>query len=623
MAQSPRGAGLDGYLRPVGGRAYTSPALRGNSLPNRSAERGRARAQQESAIFPSMVETALVLSKTLPSWLDRAGKRPVLAILILVVVGWLPAALMLPPLDRDESRFAEASRQMVETGNYVDIRFAQSARYKKPIGIYWLQAASAKLLGSRWQSSIRTYRLPSLAGGLLSLLFLYGLARGIAPPRTAILGSLLLGSSLLVAAESDIATTDAALLACVVAVQAALLRVYLSARGQKAPAPRLLVLGGWAALAAGVLLKGPVIVAVAGVSVVAVSLWDRDWRWLRETRPAAGMALAIFLVAPWAIAIGFASHGAFYQQSLGQDFAAKLLGGEESHGAPPGYYLAFASVTFWPAILLLLPALGFALANRGNPAVRYLLVWSGAVWLLFEIVPTKLPHYVLPAYPALALLAALWASGTQSLAERPWMRVLRFISSAQFAVVALALAAVCVVLPLRFGGTIGWEVPAGEVFALAAAVAAVVLLLRRRLEWAAAFGIVSALTFYLVLALAVVPQLHALWLSPGAAQLVAAHREAGGPPIVLDGYAEPSLVFLLGADTRIESRRTAGAVSVRAGGLALVEDRVRGTFLSDVQRMGGHAAAQGSVSGFDYSTGREQRLTLFRITRTSSGHPKT
>ncbi|HEY3779224.1 MAG TPA: glycosyltransferase family 39 protein [Rhizomicrobium sp.] len=561
-----------------------------------------------------MAEATLVLSKPVPSWLERAGRRPILVIMVLVVVGWLPAALMLPPLDRDESRFAEASRQMVETGNYIDIRFAQSSRYKKPVGIYWLQAASAKLLGPLWQRSIWPYRLPSFVGGILSLLILYGIARSIAPPRTALLAPLLLGSTLLLAAESDIATTDAALLACVVAVQAVLLRVYLSARGREAPS-RALVFGGWAALGMGVLLKGPVILAVAGVTVLAVSLWDRDWRWLRGTRPATGLALAIVIVAPWAIAIGFASHGAFYQQSLGHDFAAKILGGEESHGAPPGYYLALATATFWPASLLLLPALGSAISNRGDPAVRYLLAWSGAVWLLFELVPTKLPHYVLPAYPALALLAALWAGRPQSQAESRGAAILRVASCALFAIATIAMTAACIELPRRFGGTVGWPLPAGAALALGAALAAVILLLRRRPELAASFGIVSALVLYLLLAFAVVPQLDALWLSPRAAELIASHRRAGDPPVVLDGYLEPSLVFLLGSDTRIESRNTAGAASASSGGLALVEDRVRPLFLTDVRRAGSAATPEGSIVGFDYSTGREQHITLYRVTR--------
>jgi 4-amino-4-deoxy-L-arabinose transferase-like glycosyltransferase len=565
-----------------------------------------------------MAEATLVLTKPVPSWLERAGRRPVLAILLFVVVGWLPAALVLPPLDRDESRFAEASRQMVDTGNYVDIRFAQTARYKKPIGIYWMQAAAAKLLGPAREQAIWTYRLPSLLGGFVALLVLYGLARGIAPPQTALLASLLLGSTLLVVAESDIATTDAALLACVTGVEAVLMRVYLSARGYQVTS-RALVFGGWAALAIGVLLKGPVVVAVAGASVLAISLYDRDWRWLKATRPIAGLALAVLLVAPWAIAIGFASHGAFYQQSLGHDFAAKLLGGEESHGAPPGYYLLLVTFTFWPAILLLLPALGYAVSKRSDPAVRYLLAWGGASWLLFELVPTKLPHYVLPAYPALALLAALWASRPQSGTESFWARVLRIAASAQFVIAALTLAAACVLLPRYFGGIARWPVCAGAVLAFALALAAVVLFLRRRQETAAAMGIVSALAFYLLLALGIAPQLPALWLSPRAAQLVAEHRKPRDPPVVLDGYVEPSLVFLLGADTRIESARTAGAASARTGGLALVEDRDRDLFLSGLRETGASAASQGEVSGLDYSTGRKQHVTLYRVAPAPAG----
>src|SRR5262249_47361626 len=160
------------------------------------------------------------------------------------------------------------------------------------------------------------------------------------------------------------------------------------------------VLGGWAAVGAGILIKGPVILIVVIATASALSLWDRDWRWLAGTKPLVGAFLALALVAPWASAIAIASHGPFYQQSLGHDFAAKIFGGEESHGAPPGYYVVLASLTFWPATLLLIPAIGFAIARRTEPTTRFLLAWSGVVWVLFELVPTKLPHYILPAYPA-------------------------------------------------------------------------------------------------------------------------------------------------------------------------------------------------------------------------------
>src|SRR5665213_3040485 len=75
-------------------------------------------------------------------------RRPLLALFFFCFVAWLPGLFTLPPLDRDESRFAQASKQMLETGNFVDIRFGIEPRYKKPVGIYWLQAASAEVLGA-------------------------------------------------------------------------------------------------------------------------------------------------------------------------------------------------------------------------------------------------------------------------------------------------------------------------------------------------------------------------------------------------------------------------------------------------------------------------------------------
>src|SRR4051812_21255718 len=82
-----------------------------------------------------------------PAWLTRAAKRPFALLALLGLLLWLPGILSLPALDRDESRFAQSSRQMVESGDVVDIRFGHVPRYKKPVGIYWLQAASTKLVG--------------------------------------------------------------------------------------------------------------------------------------------------------------------------------------------------------------------------------------------------------------------------------------------------------------------------------------------------------------------------------------------------------------------------------------------------------------------------------------------
>src|SRR5438270_13844920 len=101
-----------------------------------------------------------------PAWLSRLAKRPFALLGLLGLLLWLPGVLSLPALDRDESRFAQSARQMVESGDAVDIRFGHVPRYKKPVGIYWLQAASTKLAGWGRDDRIWTYRLPSLAGAI-------------------------------------------------------------------------------------------------------------------------------------------------------------------------------------------------------------------------------------------------------------------------------------------------------------------------------------------------------------------------------------------------------------------------------------------------------------------------
>jgi 4-amino-4-deoxy-L-arabinose transferase-like glycosyltransferase len=539
-------------------------------------------------------------------------RRPVAILLVFVLLGWLPAYIALPPLDRDESRFAEASRQMVETGNYVDIRFGPGPRYNKPIGIYWLQALSAVAAGPALRDRIWVYRIPSLLSGFLCTVFLYSLARSVASRETALFGGFLLGTSLLLTAESVIATTDAALLATIIAAQSVLLRTYVAARENRQQQTLRFVLAGWVALGIGVLLKGPVILATLFVTAVSLSLADRQFAWLRGTRPLRGTLLALALVAPWAIAIAFESHGAFYQQSLGQDFAAKVMEGKESHGAPPGYYLIETIIAFWPATLVLVPAAVSAIERRREPVVRFLLAWSTSVWILFELIPTKLPHYVLPAYPALALLCAIWITQNDKDGTRKSARICRVASAVLFILGAAACAAACLYLPVRFGGHLGTPLLLGAIVAGVLAGASLALFFRDRVREAVGAAFACAICFDATLGLAVVPQLHDLWLSPRAAQLVAANKTVRDPPPVVVGYVEPSLVFLLGRDTLIKPPAQAANAMAR-GGIALVERRAAPLFLKALGPDGAIAKPLGRVSGLDYSVGRKQDITLYRL----------
>ena len=584
-----------------------------------------------------------------PRLLTWLARRPRLWLTILCLALWVPGTLTLPALDRDESRYAQASRQMLESGNYVDIRFGAEPRYKKPIAIYWLQSATTAVASGGAHGMVWTYRIASLLGGLAGVWLTLWCAGAILPREGAFLAALLMGSSVLLTAESTIATTDAVQIGCVIGAMGVMWRVYRSRRDDTAPKPSmLLVMLGWVAFSAGILVKGFVVPGVAAVTILALLIWDRKAGWLKALMPARGLLITILLVAPWLIAITLASKGAFFAESVGHDFGAKIVSGQETHGAPPGYYVALSSIAFWPGILFVLPAVGAAVLRRGDPAIRFLLAWAGASWLMFEAVPTKLPHYVLPAYPALAILTAAWLCGLlmppaaapaaapaekkaddkkemdgegeaapAASAEKPPLvpRLLRWAAGLQFLLGAAALTAAPVLLPRLYGeGDVPWLMylaGGGAVVALAA----LILGLRGKNYWALTVAIVAACVFVPTLTVGVGPRITELWVSKRLAPLVFEHAQPGDPPPVAAGFTEPSLVFALGADTRLADGEGAAALGARDGGLALIEERERGAFLAGLAERQADATAVASMSGFNYSRGRKVHVTLYRVTR--------
>lgn len=561
-------------------------------------------------------------------------RHPLLTVMIICAIAWVPGFFTLPPLDRDESRFAQATRQMLESHDFIDIRLGQGARYEKPVGIYWLQAATTSTFGGGDISSIWTYRLPSLLGAFLAVAATFGLVRGFAGAETAFNAALILGLSVLLMSEAKIAKTDAVLLATVAAAQAVLMRAYLAGQSPLFPPHRhfansempasppgggrmgtlslLVVLAGWGALGLGILIKGPVIAIVCAATIAVLTIADRDWRWLKALRPALGIPLALVMILPWAIAIGIASHGAFYEKSLGQDFALKLVGEQETHGAPPGYYTLLAGFTFWPGTLLLLPALVHAWKQRANPPIRFLLAWAASTWIMFELVPTKLPHYVLPAYPALAALCAVSIKAWMPDAKTG-LRTAQYISLALFVMVGLALAGFVAVAPQRLGSDSPWwlYVCAG------AAIAAVLSVLRPALSCRPGIALaragVAAILVYGIAGFITAPRLTDLWLSQRMAAAVERYARPNDPPVVTAGYAEPSIQFLLGTETALDNGADAARTAARSGGLALVSDDQRGSFLAGLATGGARADALEDISGLNYSRGRKMRITLYRI----------
>ena len=367
------------------------------------------------------------LSKGLVSVFDYAAasnSRAAVVLLLICLLSFLPGISQIPPLDRDEAYFAQATKQMIETGDYVEIRYQEDVRYRKPVGIYWLQASVVNVASALGLPNARTsiwlYRLPSLIGAIGAVLATYWCALAFISRRGAVLAALMLMSSSILGVEARLAKTDAALLFTVVAAMAVLARVYLAPRrGDVQPGFGQLAIF-WTALAVGILIKGPMILMVVGLAAATLVVLDRSARWLLALRPIWGLPWLLILVLPWFIAIYARVGTQFLIGSVGEDMLAKVASPQEAHGAPPGLYFLVFFATFFPASMLAVLAAPAAWAVRRELAARFLLAWVVPSWIVFELVVTKLPHYVMPLFPAIAILIA-YAVESKVLSRQRWL----------------------------------------------------------------------------------------------------------------------------------------------------------------------------------------------------------
>src|ERR1700687_970478 len=180
---------------------------------------------------------SLDLRRGLSGLLDYAAashRRACGWLIVFLLIAFLPGFFQIPPVDRDEARFAQATKQMLESGQYVDIRFQDEARYKKPVGVYWLQAAAVKAGEAAGIPHARTtiwlYRLPSLFGAIGAVLLTYWTALAFIARRAALVAALMMASSVLLGVEARLAKTDAVLLLTSVAAMGAMARIYLMSR---------------------------------------------------------------------------------------------------------------------------------------------------------------------------------------------------------------------------------------------------------------------------------------------------------------------------------------------------------------------------------------------------------
>ncbi len=544
------------------------------------------------------------------AWLAATRWRAASALILLCLALYLPGFVDIPVTDRDEGRFAQATTQMLETGDVIDIRFQDEPRYQKPVGIYWLQSISASVFGDLDQREIWTYRVPSLLGAIVAVLALWWAARPLFGREVALIAAALFAAVVTMNLEARIAKSDGALIAAIALAQGALMRLYL-VRQPLRDAVGLAALF-WISLALGILIKGPIAPAVAAVTIVALIVFGGARDWLRRLHAPWGIPLLLTITLPWFIAIGVISEGKFYALSLGKDFGAKVGGGQSVHSAPPGYYFLLFWWTFWPAALVATGGAAIWLwRNRTLRRAAFLLAWIVPYWLIIEAVPVKLPHYALPIYPAIALAAA-WVLHTQTARLVVPMRTYK-----QAAVLWFFIGVVQVGV---FAGAL-WlfettpSVPAvvlAAVFAVAAPLTALAMW-RRAFYAGLALALVSAVAVYAAIIGEVLPRLTPLWNSERIASLRADLKPCYAGPVALSGYREPSAVFHLGTETPM----LGGAAAARwlgeeTGRLAVVTNEEQAEFDRALQQSGAQVAGPvACFTGFNMNGGDVLRFRLY------------
>jgi 4-amino-4-deoxy-L-arabinose transferase-like glycosyltransferase len=487
-----------------------------------------------------------------------------LVILLLAALGlYLVGNASVPLLDRDEPRYAQASRQMLQSSDWVVPRFLDDIRAKKPPLIYWLQAGSMRLLGDNAFAA----RLPSalavfLSAGLLAVLVWR--ARG---PDHAIWTTLIFCSSALMIVAAKSATTDAVLLLWTVIAQACLYAIW---RGNRSWGVAIALA---VAIGLGLLTKGLIVgVVLATIAALAAFRWtDRRRsvsplapRFAGENPPQSGgltegatrlaqalvgLLIVAAMVGPWVFLVHKRSPE--FLPAMFHEAAGHALQGREGHGGPPGMHLLFIWADFLPWSLLLPFALVAGWQRRDEPTVRFALAAVIGPWLMVELaIRTKLPEYMLPTIPALAFLTAdallrslrhrgeelssrqfvgaaiIWAVVLILISLLPWLAALRFRPLPWVSMSILTLATMIWSLGVVRG--LRRRQPAGAVATMGLGMMGIIAIL---------YGI------YL-------PRAQFLRLSILTADVLREQRATGPGQCVMVDYKEPSLAFYQGGTIR-------------------------------------------------------------------------
>ncbi|MFP4518036.1 MAG: ArnT family glycosyltransferase [Oceanicaulis sp.] len=536
-----------------------------------------------------------------------------LVLMLLAVAALAPGLFSIPAMDRDESRYAQASRQMMESGDYLNIKLQDVDRHKQPAGTYWLQSLFAQPFGGA-EAPIGAHRLPGFVFALLAVAVTAWLGARLFGPGTGFIAGLILATTLVLAVEARTAKTDAILLGVGMIAQSALMILMVEVKERRPEFigwPAVL----WAALGVSLLIKGPIFFMVSALSLIAFTAWKRDPGLLLKVRPLPGILLALVIFAPWFIAINLETDWAFARTAVGYSMLEKVGEAQEAHSGPPGFHLMATLLTLWPGVALLALGLFTAWRMRGDDRVRFLIAWIVPTYIVFEIVATKLPHYTLPSFPAIALLIGLGVAQAGDILSSSRAKLVHGVFAGAAVIVALLLGAVPVAGSIYLGETpslAAWiSIGLGALAAVAIAAMALKPSGTRLLATGAAAAALYAGAFGVA-----IPQVDALWPSERASRLV--DRVTGCERLTLatSGYEEPSNMFNLGTGVFLADEPVQAAnvlLSDPRCGLAIVESGGILEFGRRIEEGGGELRLLATVEGFNAVKGDDLALGLYTL----------
>lgn len=602
------------------------------------------------------------------SWLLSAAIVTVVSSIVYLV-----GIAAVPVTDRDEPRFAQASRQMAEgdtLGDWIVPMVGDRIRLKKPPLIYWAQAPTVLVAtgGDPRQDEIWMYRLPSAIAAWLAGLATLWLGRRMFGGNVGLLAAVTLVICPVLVTDAHMARSDEVLLLATTLAMCALWlcwkahRIAPDARGGLPLAPTVAL---WFCIALGMLAKGPITPYVVGTTAFVCAAARRDWRFLWRLRPFTGLAVLACLAVPWVMLAAREVGWDTLRQAFDDEVFKRAKEGAEGHGAPPGYYLVTLVAFFFPGSLVTAlafgrlylrafaaktaPGAGFLarfrtrlLSPRGRDAEIFLIGWAVPTWLAFELVVTKFPHYILPIYPAIALFSARCVLGGLRAMPKKLDALDRFGFGAWMVVGAcLVLAAPAIAIVLWSMGAVApvagsWPVFEAEsvlrtVLASLATMTALVLVVvawraavRDRFAKAMVLAIPATILAETAIFGAWVPSLRWVFNTPRIVGIVV--EDSGKTPRDLDfpriggvGYQEDSLLFTtrdrldrLGDRVNDTTRPAIEAWCVANPGGYLLIPR---TDAGDFTRFGEVVA---ELDGFNYSDGDPVAHAVIRIRNAAS-----